>query len=393
MSPTAYSGPIVDVDIHHGWKQPSDILEYLPARWREYATANETLARLGPSGRRAERLPIGPKIPQAFISIPTERGGTRPQDGSPPGSDYPTLKAQILDYYNVYRGVLTYNIGSHVNGQNRDFNVAVARAVHEWNADTWLTYDERLYGVVAPALSVPEEAAAEVRRAGTNPRVVACLLAGTPWNVPFGDPLFHRIYEACAELGLHVHVHPAVASTDRPAGGMSSYASEYATLQTHDAMHHITSLIVNGVFEKYPGLKFIIKEYGIAWLPFLMWRLDANYELLKLESPWVKRWPSEYIREHILLDTQPLDEGPRPDDLRRLLGTVDGLDELLCFASDYPHAASDDAHYVARRLPAGWSRRVMCENACRLYGWDPPADDAVFNTAANGAPTIASPAG
>ena len=30
-----YSGPIVDVDIHHGWKQPQDILAYLPRRWRE----------------------------------------------------------------------------------------------------------------------------------------------------------------------------------------------------------------------------------------------------------------------------------------------------------------------------------------------------------------------
>lgn len=30
MSTSAYSGPIVDVDIHHGWKQPQDILDYLP---------------------------------------------------------------------------------------------------------------------------------------------------------------------------------------------------------------------------------------------------------------------------------------------------------------------------------------------------------------------------
>jgi hypothetical protein len=366
-----YAGPIVDVDIHHGWKQPDDILSYLPARWRDYATANRSMAWLGPSGRRSERLPVGPRIPQAFTAIPTERGGTRPADGSPPGSDYETLREQVLDRDNLYRGVLTFNIGAHVNGANRDFNVAVARAVHEWNADTWLTYDERLFGVVAPALSVPEAAAKEVRRAGANARVVACLLAGTPWNVPFGDPLFHPVYEACAELGLSIHVHPAVGSADRPAGGMSSYASEYALLQTHDAMHHITSLLVNGVFEKYPSLHFVIKEYGIAWLPFLLWRLDANYELLKLESPWIKRWPSEYIRDHVLLDTQPLDEGPHPDDLRRLLGSVDGMQEMLCFASDYPHAASDDPSYVARRLPSGWERSVMCDNACRLYGWEP----------------------
>jgi uncharacterized protein len=375
----SYAGPIVDVDIHHGWKRPDDILQYLPRRWREYATANEVAKRAGVSGRRAERLPIGPRISQAFVSIPTERGGTRPDDGSPPGADYDTLREQVLDRYNLFRGVLTFNIGTHVNGANRDLNVAIARAVHDWNADTWLTYDERLYGVVAPPLSVPEAAAAEVRRAGAHPRVVACLLAGTPWNVPFGDPLFHPVYEACAELGLHLHIHPAVASTDRPAAGMSSYATEYATFQTHDALHHVTSLITNGVFEKFPSLKVVVKEYGIAWLPYLMWRLDANYELLRLESPWVRRWPSEYLREHVLVDTQPLDEGRTPDELHALLSSVEGLERMLCFASDYPHAASDDPHHVARRLPAGWQRNVVCENASRFYGWAAPPEDAVFN--------------
>jgi len=27
---------------------------------------------------------------------------------------------------------------------------------------------------------------------------------------------------------------------------------------------------------------------------------------------------------------------------------------------------------VARRLPDGWARKVMCDNACAHYGWEPP---------------------
>ena len=42
-----YAGPVVDVDIHHGWKRPEDVLEYLPKRWREYATANEVTRQAG----------------------------------------------------------------------------------------------------------------------------------------------------------------------------------------------------------------------------------------------------------------------------------------------------------------------------------------------------------
>jgi hypothetical protein len=32
-----YRGPIVDGDIHHGWKSQQEIISYLPKRWQEYA--------------------------------------------------------------------------------------------------------------------------------------------------------------------------------------------------------------------------------------------------------------------------------------------------------------------------------------------------------------------
>jgi predicted TIM-barrel fold metal-dependent hydrolase len=371
-----YNGPIVDADIHHSWRSVGEILEYMPKRWREYASLDYDVMKMGLTGRRADGLPGSGGGPSAVISIPTEKGGTKPRDGSLLGSDYELLREQVLDEFDIWRGVITFNIGKHVHSLNRDFNVAVARAVHDWNADTWLTYDERLYGVVCPATSVPDEAAKEIRRAGAHPRIVAVLFASAPVNLPFGDPFYHPVYEAATEMGLPIDVHPAGTVAARPPGGMPSYGSTYATFLTHEPLHHISSLIVNGVFEKYPTLRFLIKEYNIAWLPYLMWRLDENYELLKLESPWVKRWPSEYIRDHIMLDTQPLDEGRTPDELHQVLTSIDGFDDLLCFATDYPHAAMDDPNYVARKLPAGWQRKVMCDNACRHYGWTPPPPDA-----------------
>ena len=85
------------------------------------------------------------------------------------------------------------------------------------------------------------------------------------------------MYEACADLGLHVHVHPAVASSG-PAGSGNVVLRDGVRdlLEIHDAMHHITSLIVNGVFKKYPNLRFVIKEYGSGGSPTSMWRLDCQ---------------------------------------------------------------------------------------------------------------------
>jgi predicted TIM-barrel fold metal-dependent hydrolase len=336
------------------------------------------LERPIPGVRRQSKLPTLARVPQVFGAVPTEKGGTVPADGSPAGTDYPTLREQWLDHFNIWRGVLTFNAGTHVNTDNRDFNVAIARAVHDWNADTWLTYDKRLYGVVCPPVTSPDEAAREIRRVAENPRIVAILLPGSPWARPYGDPLFHSVYDAAQEVGLPVDVHIGISTADRWVGGVSAYSSEAGTFMAHDAMHHLTSLIVHGVFEKFPKIRFLVKEYGIAWLPYVMWKLDENEELLRLESPWVKRRPSDYLREHVILDTQPLDEGRHPDELKRLLGSVDGIESMLAYASDYPHCASDDPNHVARRLPDGWQRAVMCDNACRHYGWSPPAPDAVF---------------
>lgn len=82
----------------------------------------------------------------------------------------------------------------------------------------------------------------------------------------------------------------------------------------------------------------------------------------------MKRSPWETVREHIRLTTQPLDELDSPEKLRRTLELVDGLEDMLMFASDYPHRDYDRPDLVSRRLPASWHEKVMSENARALYG-------------------------
>ena len=156
-----------------------------------------------------------------------------------------------------------------------------------------------------------------------------------------GRPLYHPIYRAAVDLGLQISVHPC--PDDRPTAVVHSVGggrtqTDWLSQVGQQGMAHIASLIVHGVFEKYPDLRVVIKEHGISWLPHLMWKLDDNYDLLRFESPWVKRWPSEYIRDHIKVSTQPIEESPDDKDgLARLLGSVDGMDDMLCFSTDYPH--------------------------------------------------------
>jgi predicted TIM-barrel fold metal-dependent hydrolase len=100
-----------------------------------------------------------------------------------------------------------------------------------------------------------------------------------------------------------------------------------------------------------------------------MARLDDAYPLLKAETPWLKQRPSDYLRRHVRLATQPLEEdfGNRSA-LFDLLGTIDGVADMLCYSSDYPHGTMDEPLYVARRLPAAWRDKVMNANSAELFG-------------------------
>lgn len=351
-----YAGPKIDCDVHHNWKSREDMTQYLPKVWREFAD--------------------GPVlIEPAYPTHPNRHGHNKrvdsfPPDGSVPGSDYETLRAQVLDEFDVSRAILLYDTGTNSGHPNIYFATELVRAMNRWSIDYWLDgRDDRLYGGLLVPTQQPEEAAKEIMSVGENPRMATVLLNWNPGK-PFGHPFYHPIYEAAQSMELPIAIHIGVTGSGPWfAGGMPSGRVEFHTLLAEPMQHHLTSFITHGVFERFPRLKLIMIETGIAWIPWLMWRLDADYALLKRESPWVKRLPSEYFREHCALSTQPLDESPRRQQLLDVLGLVDGFEDMLCFATDYPHWDADDPLYIARKLPSAWQEKVFWSNAERMFRW------------------------
>jgi predicted TIM-barrel fold metal-dependent hydrolase len=357
-----YTGPVVDVDVHHVWRDSDEVVSYLPKRWRDYAGSGIIAQRRLMPVRQSEIVGgVGGRLMASFG-----------EDGSR-GTSYDMLREQLLDRYRYSHCVLTHDVGQYGNQLNSYFGVAVCQAVNDWNLDHWVGRDDRFYSVVIVPAGAPSEAAKEIRRVGAHPRIVGVVLAGNVLGVPFGDPIYHPIYEACVEMGLQLSFH--FGTCDMPGtmtkvvGGPQGQLNLSLGLMGQQAMHYISSFIVNGVFEHYPALRVLVIEYGVAWLPYLMWRLDEHYELLKLESPYVKRWPSEYIRTHVRLGTQPLEVSRRSRDLIHLLECVDGVEDLLCFASDWPHNSTDDPEYIGRVLPSSWHEKVFARNASDFYGF------------------------
>jgi hypothetical protein len=129
----------------------------------------------------------------------------------------------------------------------------------------------------------------------------------------------------------------------------------------------LTSLLCEGVFERFSNLKVVLIEGGIGWLAPLMWRLDRAWRLLRSEAPSLTRLPSELVREHVWVTTQPMDEPPRPRDFDAMLEQLD-MDDHILFATDYPHwdfDAPDRA--LPSTLPAGVRDAILRGNAHALY--------------------------
>ena len=135
-------------------------------------------------------------------------------------------------------------------------------------------------------------------------------------------------------------------------------------------MHHLTSLLTNGVFDRHPGLRVMMVEWGFTWMPWVLWSLDAQYAMLRKESPAVRQLPSESFRAHVRTSSQPWDYVEKGE-MRALLDSFEGIDELLCFSTDYPHYDADEPGRVANWLPACWHSNVFYENADRFFDWRP----------------------
>jgi predicted TIM-barrel fold metal-dependent hydrolase len=150
--------------------------------------------------------------------------------------------------------------------------------------------------------------------------------------------------------------------------GWPSFYIEEMTEHATSCQALVTSLIMEGVFERYPELKIVMIEAGFAWLPALGWRLDTHWKRLKDEVPHLRKAPSEYMREHIWVSTQPMEETEKPEHLIDIMSWI-GWDKLL-FASDYPHWDFDDPVLaLPPSLDQERREKIYFGNAKALYGF------------------------
>ena len=357
---------VVDCDIHNVPVAEAELLEYMPTEWRRRRSPGGRLDETLGARRETlgDRSYLGSEYPR-----PTPRAARTdawPPSGKPPGSDLQFMREQLLDRFAIEYGVLTPMLGA---GEQLDLErgAALASAINDWQIGEWLEPEPRLRASINVAYEDGELAAREIHRLGDDPRFVQVLMLIRTAE-PLGRRKYWPIYEAAVAHDLPVGVHFGGWGRGPITGaGFPSFYIEDTVGMATSFQDQLTSLVCENVFTRFPTLQIVLIEGGIAWIAPLMWRLDRAFSLLRDEAPHLDRLPSEVIREHVWLTTQPIDEPPRQDDFAAMLEQMDMNDHIL-FATDYPHWDFDAPDRALPRIVTGETREaIMRGNAHRLY--------------------------
>jgi predicted TIM-barrel fold metal-dependent hydrolase len=342
----------IDCDVHVAVPGVRTIVPYLDEYWRERNHVQQ-FERLD--------LSLTSYPPTAPIS---GRPDWRPPQG-PPGSDLALLQREALDKFRVRYAILNCLWGSQALFAE-DMAAAFCRAVNDWIAAEWLAKDERLRASIMVPAQNPDLAAAEIeRRAGDARFVQVLVLAG-------GDTLLGRrvnwpIFRAAAAHGLPVAIHAGSTYRHPPsASGWPSFLFEDYVSNTQLFAAQLASLVSEGVFTKFPALQVVLIESGFSWLPAFAWKFNKTWRGVRTEVPWVTEAPFDVIRKHVKLTLQPADAPADPEILQAVIAQLGG-DEMLLFASDFPHWQFAGDEVLPDGLTDAQLRRILIENPLATY--------------------------
>lgn len=346
---------IIDCDVHHMSAGPEALFPYLPRHYVEYIQDFGTMMPgLGytnvPGSGARDDLWVGMQTnPATLPSVAIEKH---------------------LDVYDIDVAVLTGGPYAAAVHPDPDYAAAYCRAFNDWTLETWTAADPRLRASIHIAPQDPALAVQEIQRLAHRPEVAQVMMpAGA--RLPYGNRFYHPIYAACEEVGLNLCVHfggeGAGIAAPPTAAGYPTYYLEMRMARPQIAMAHTVSLICEGVFEKYPNFQFMFIEHDVFWVPGLLWHMDGDWKSLRDYTPWVKQLPSDYLRRHIRFGSQPMPNTPTRADLATFLNWLHA-DEVMVFASDYPHWDWDEPSTFLAGFDEPLRERVLWQTAQEFYG-------------------------
>ena len=309
-------------------------------------------------------------VADAGVQLSPTVTGAYPAGARTSGGPVPTSAAELADRLldpSEIRYAVVNCLSAFDASRNVYYEAALARALNDWLRAEWLDRDDRLRAsLVIPSLDVTA-AVAEIERLGDDTRFVQVLLPVRS-DARYGNVRYHPIYEAAERhrLAIGLHAWGRAGNAPTQTGFTHTYIEDYLANSQLVVQAQVTSLVAEGVFDRFPSLRVSLMECGFAWLPFLLWRLDKDWKAVWREVPWLKAKPSEYVYRHFRATTQP---AQLPHDPGRVAEAAELIraHDFLMFASDHPHNHGDGAERLLDTFDHEGRDAVLRANAAELY--------------------------
>ena len=357
---------IVDVDAHHYENEcMDDILPFLE---------NDVIRQLAVAGRAKGRGSLVPSVAIGFqdmggritryplrSSEKTEKGKMRDVQ-----LGHRWMDAMSVDYSCLFP-TLMLAIGLHPESE---MEVELCWAYNRWLTEKALPdSDGRLYSMLSLPLSEHDAAMRQIETFAGRKGVTGFMITSVR-----GQPVHHnrhmKVFRALEERGLPLAFHSAINPMEPVFKTLNRFASVHGLGFPFYNILHMTNWITNGLGERFPKLPVVWIEGGLAWIPFLMQRLDHEFMLRPSEYPLLKKKPSDYMRE-MYYASQPMETVDKLA-LECTFRIINAETQLL-YASDYPHWDFDlpstiwDLPFLSEKA----KHNILGGNAARLYKLPP----------------------
>lgn len=282
----------------------------------------------------------------------------------------PELRVRDQELDGVCGEVLYGILGAANRLNDPEAAVEVMRIYNSWLAEFCGSNPDRFAGIACIPNHDVGAAVAEIERVTQRGIVRGLEIANTLDMKPLYHHHWNPLWEAVDASGLPVHIH-TIGGRQPELEGLTrlEWRAAFATFITGFQLKMADKLmeaIYGGVLERYPGVRLVIGEAGIGWIPYVLEHMDLEWED-QFRDLELKMKPSEYWRRQCYATYQSDPIGIRLID-------VLGEDNVM-WGSDFPHPDGvwpDSLEFIAREM-AGVEpriqRKVLWENAARLYGF------------------------
>ncbi|MCU1640749.1 MAG: amidohydrolase protein [Nocardia sp.] len=302
-----------------------------------------------------------------------------------PGAAVAADRVSVLDAMGVGRQLVLPRVRVALAAWRGDEPAAtgLVRRYNDFIADWQRPYPERLYGAGILTMRDPESAVAEaVRAAEAGLRAVLLPCVEPPGGRSPADPAWEPLWRTLSESGLAVILHAGSESgfvdsrwkppadlgfTDRAEGVRDKIDVETVDLFKLITMQYgpqilLSSLVLGGVLERFPDLRFAVLELGADWVAPFVRMLDARVrEFGSYSDVRLTCLPSEVLLRQ--LRVSPFHWEAVADYL-----ADEELFPLYSFSTDFPHSEGGQQTYpIAERtlahLPEPVRRSYFSESA------------------------------